>query len=672
MAEAEKMMEEVSFPDSIPTEDAVIEKNEKKVKARKKKKFPIWLILLIVVALLIGVVAWRKVASSKNSGEKVNTAPVTYGNITKTIKGEGTLKQDQYQATSLVKGEITACYIEEGDYVKKDQVLYEIDSGDMENSVKRAQNSLKTSKNGYEEALDNIEDLNIKAPIGGVIQKIYVSNGDQVNSGTKIADIIDSGTMKLTINFLQSDAQNMWVGESAAVTLTTSSERLTGTVSKISTGALVNSDGVAVATVEIAVKNPGAIVPGNKATAMVGNYACTDTGTFEYNESEAVTAKQNGKIRNLKYNTADNVSEGSVIATIENTNLTNGLESARISYENAQLNLDDLNKTLDDYKIKSTIAGKVIQKNSKLGDNIDNTSGQTVMAIISDPSELSFEMSVDELDIKKIKVGQEVEVTADAVEGAVFKGHIDTVSEVGTAESGVTTYPVKVIIDDNTDSQLIPGMNVNAVITIASKEHILMVPSSAIQRGNIVYVKKSSNESGNTEEKSEKKTNSDKNKPVVKNGGYTANGVSGSSKNISNKILERMSKNAPEGYKAVIVETGLSDDTNVEIISGLSKGDIVVVQEQETSSNKMTMMGMNGGMNGGMRGMNGGMSRNYSGQRSTTGSSQSSTTGSSQSSGMSGNYSGQRSTAGSSQSSTAGSGQSSSTGGSQGSAAVSR
>ena len=563
------------------------------------KKFPKWLIILLAAILLIaGITVLRSVFGKKKTETEQSTAEVTRGNVTKVIEGEGVITVDQYQATSLVKGEIIACYIEEGDYVEKDQVLYEIDSGDMQNSITRAKNTLKNAENSYKEVLENIAELNITAPIGGVVKTMHVKNGDQVGNGTPIAEIIDSSVMKLKVPFLRSDAAQMYVGETASVVLAATGEQLSGSVSGISTGFLVNADGVAVSTVEIQVYNPGAIIPGNKATAKVGSFACTDTGSFEYNNSETVTAKQSGKIRNLKYDTADRITAGAVIATIENTNLVNSIESARISRDNAKLNLDDLYDTLENYKIKSSISGKVIQKNSKLGDKIDNTNAQTVMAIISDPSELSFDISVDELDIVNIKAGQAVSVTADALPRQRFRGHVDNVSEVGTSTNGVTTYPVKVIIDTEGDSDLIPGMNVDAVITVDSRENVLVVPSSAVQRGNIVYKKKNG----------DKADENDKEKPNGKD-----------DKKEQDPQNDWMTRNVPDGFEAVRVEVGLSDENNVEITKGLSEGDIVAVTAQAGTSDFARMMQGMQGRPGGMGGMGGAPGGGYSGGGNRTG-----------------------------------------------------
>ena len=292
--------------------------------------------------------------------------------------------------------------------------------------------------------------------------------------------------------------------------------------------------------------------------------------------------------------------------------------------QDAQVSLQDQYDKLENYSITAPISGKVIQKTMKAGEKLDNSTTKTSMAIIADMSTLVFEISVDELDISDIAEGQEVEITADALEGHTFSGYVDNVSIVGTAQNGVTSYPVKVVVNDGEASGLIPGMNVNASIVVESRENVLTVPLSAVNRGNLVYVKK--NGSGKNKTSEEVQAPEERNGTPVMNreSGETANEekpennmpIPGNAENVQDtvpkdaqKAVEKMQKNIPDGFEAVRVEVGLSDDNNVEIISGLSEGDIVLLSDKTSSSsnNQNEMGGMpGGGMPGGGGGMPGG------------------------------------------------------------------
>jgi HlyD family secretion protein len=203
----------------------------------------------------------------------------------------------------------------------------------------------------------------------------------------------------------------------------------------------------------------------------------------------------------------------------------------------------------------------VITKSVKEGDKIDRSgSTTTTLAVIYDLSELTFEMSVDELDVGNVKVGQKVVVTADARDGMTFSGTVTNISLQSSQSNGVTNYPVTVTLDDPGD--LLPGMNVDGVIILDESENTLMIPIDALMRGNRVYVK--------------------------------------------DETVTEAQGNVPAGFKAVEVETGLSSDDYVEILSGLSEDDEVYVSASSNNSTDMMQMGGMGGM-GGEPGGGGGM-----------------------------------------------------------------
>ncbi len=648
-----------------------------------KNKLPKWKdlksnkkLLSIIAGMLVVILCITIFAAKKFGGEEkvsAQSAFVTRGSVTRVIEGSGTIEAvDQYNVTSLVKGEILADYFEEGQEVEKGDLLYSIDTSDIENSIEKSEASLEKSQLSYQQSRENVTNLTVRSTISGTVNEVYIANGDNVGNNSKVADIINSDYMRLKINFNYNDAQNLYAGQSAQIYLATSSAPITGEVENVATGSIISPSGAPVTPVEIVVANPGAIQPGDIATAIVGDYACNDSGTFEYYETATIMAKSSGEAYGLAYKKGDKISKGAAIVYLESTSAYVNARQSELSLKDSELALKNLIEERDDYSITAPISGKVIQKNSKAGDKLDNSTNNTTMAIIADLSSLVFEISVDELDISNIKVGQYVSVTADALEGRVFTGHVDNVSIVGTSSNGVTSYPVKVVMDDSIDSGLIPGMNVNASIVIDSREDVLRIPVSALNRGNIVYVKSDSDTAKNSKkdnadkdikddtanqksnvadlnenkgnktspsvefritdgeipedikkrmqermksgemaegmpERTKKSETAEENKESQDN--KNAEGESNNSMrgNMSQRLLENMQKNAPDGYTAVIVEIGLSDDSFTEIISGLEEGDEVYLPDTTAANNTNPMAGMMGAMHGGIGAMHGGM-----------------------------------------------------------------
>mgnify|MGYP002541465914 FL=1 len=529
----------------------IMKGSEGKTRKPLSKKQIIIISAAVAVAAAVAVFAVVKKSSKKKSDGETATARVTRGSISRVLEGSGTLEAiDQYEVSALVSGDVTADFFEEGDMVSKDQVLYKIDASSIEKNIDKAQNALSQSKMSYSEAVEAYGDLTVSAPCKGVIKTLYIKNGDDIKTGDRVCDIVDSDTMTLEIKFLSSQAGGIYSGQAANIEMTGGGGSYMGTVKTVSSGSTVNSLGVPVTNVEISVTNPGAITTGDTATAVVGGTACAEPGTFKYSHEETVTAKASGKVRNLSLIEGDRVSAGRTILTIESSSVSNQVKKSALSVSDAELSLKGLQDDLDQYSISSPIAGKVIQKTVKAGDKVASQQGSTSMAVIADLSALTMTMNIDELDISSVKVGQDVEVTADALENQVFHGVVNKVSVIGTSQNGVTTYPVEVLLSDVENTDLIPGMNVSATIVLEKKDDVLLIPTTAVKRGNKVKMLGSGEE--------------------------------------------------------VEIETGIDDGTQVEVLSGLSEGDQVEIADVPTKSVEDTMMqGMQGGM-GGERGMPGG------------------------------------------------------------------
>ncbi len=560
-----------------------IKNGSERLKAMPKKKKIIMGSIAVVLVLLL--VLWA-VLPSGGKAQAIRTALVDRGDISVVISGTGTIEPiDEYEVTSLVKGEILLDTFQEGDLVEKGDLLYQIDSSDIENTLEKAQLNLQKSQLSYNQTMDELAKLNVRSTYGGTITQTYVKVGDSVNHGTKIADLIDMSTMVLTIPFNDADASGISVGDHATVMLTNSFYSLDGTVCRVSSGSLVSNEGATIRTVEIEVQNPGAVKQGDMATAMIGDVACNGPGTFDYNLETTITAETSGKVASLVCGKGDTVSAGSVIAVLESSTSNSTRQNSQIALRDSQLSIENYNKQLEDYQITAPISGTVLKKTSKAGDTLDNTNASVVMAVIADMSTIVFEMNVDELDISKIKVGQRVSVTADALEDRVYGGYVDYVSVVGTTQNGVTTYPITVVVENPDD--LIPGMNVSAEIVVESRENVLRVPVTAVNRGNIVYVKDNG-----------KRHNSDNDVPDVAMPQADTPAGEKKAEALPGNMEKMMSANVPDGFRAVRVTTGLNDSNFIEILSGLSEGDEVYVTVSSGESDLFKMMGMAGGMGG--------------------------------------------------------------------------
>ncbi len=473
---------------------------------------------------------------------------------------------NSYSVVSLVRGDVLEAPFEEGDVIKEGDLLYRIDSSDVETTIRQMEENVEAARIGVEQAKIGVEnakrahgdalnasgDLTVTSNVSGQIVSLNYKAGEMVAAGSIVAEVSDRRNMILKIPFDSSDADNIYAGQAATVTLATTGEKLSGTVTGVSAVENVGLGGVPVRNVTISVANPGTISNAMQAKATVGGYTCNNSGTFESKSSAMVIAKMSGEVETVYESEGAWISSGSPILKIKGSTVDSqvdaaaagvknaqlALESAENTYESMKKNLEDARKTLEDYSIRSPISGTVVEKNFKVGDTLDPTTAVGPMAIIYDLSELKTELQIDELDISKIKVGQEADITANALDGTVFKGVVERVGINGFAMNGVTAFPVTLKITEMGD--LLPGMNITADIMIETKENVLAIPLSCVSRGNTVIVKDPSSK------------------------GNVLDGI-------------------PEGCKRVEVVLGSNDDNYVEIISGLSAGDEVMMDVSTSS-----------------------------------------------------------------------------------------
>lgn len=109
-----------------------------------------------------------------------------------------------------------------------------------------------------------------------------------------------------------------------------------------------------------------------------------------------------------------------------------------------------------------------------------STSSSHVGTIIAEQGSLEAVVNLSEIDVPKVSLGQKATLTLDAFPGKTYTGKVATVNTNGSVSSGVTTYPTTIIFDSALDS-IYPNMAVNATIITDIKDSVILVPSAAVQ-----------------------------------------------------------------------------------------------------------------------------------------------------------------------------------------------
>lgn len=224
---------------------------------------------------------------------------------------------------------------------------------------------------------------------------------------------------------------------------------------------------------------------------------------------------------------------------------------------------------LADCFVRAPFDGIAAEVNVKKGDSI--SSSAAIATLIT--NQRIAEITQNEIDVAKIKIGQKVTLTLDAVEDLTLTGEVIEVDTLGTVSQGVVNYNVQIAFDTQ-DDRVKPGMSVSAGIITEAIQNVLLVPNSAVKtQGDTNYVETLEN--------------------IPASGQLSASALNSAG----------ITSATPPQQKQI--EIGLSNDTMTEITSGLKEGDRVVTQtitstsataQTQSQSTGFKIPGIGGGM----------------------------------------------------------------------------
>lgn len=173
---------------------------------------------------------------------------------------------------------------------------------------------------------------------------------------------------------------------------------------------------------------------------------------------------------------------GVVSARTALENLTAGpneidIKLAESGVEQAQVRLKQSQLKLNQTTLTAPFDGVITQVTVVAGQNVGGSSNPVQIA---DLNTLQVVTNVSELDRARLKVGQEVSLTLEAVPGVTLKGEVVSISPAGVTQQGVVNFPVTIRLI-NPDPAVAPGMTANLSVLIEKKDNVLIVPNRAIR-----------------------------------------------------------------------------------------------------------------------------------------------------------------------------------------------
>jgi RND family efflux transporter MFP subunit len=277
------------------------------------------------------------------------------------------------------------------------------------------------------------------------------------------------------------------------------------------------------------------------------------SGNITAQTSYNIIPRYSAKVIAVYVKSGDKVTKGQALIKLDDTDLQNAIKTAMYSFNAAVYKRDQLkaapvqdkysidqaqqqvNSTyiqvqtaknnVNNANIVAPIDGEILALNLKVD---EYSSIAQAAVVVANTSKLEATLSINEIDINKIQVNQDVDLTIDAA-GGHKPGKVVSIDNSGLNAAGIITYSVKVSIDDQTN--LKPNMSVDSDIKVQSKKDVILVPAAAIsEKSGKSYVQ------------------------VVNNSGAT-----------NEEIVQKE------------VSVGLNNNTLAEITSGINVGDKVVI-----------------------------------------------------------------------------------------------
>lgn len=249
--------------------------------------------------------------------------------------------------------------------------------------------------------------------------------------------------------------------------------------------------------------------------------------------------------------------EGS-IADKDFEDIQENYASAQSAVVRTQVSLENANISLDDTIVRSPTEGTVISRNVEVGQVISSPSvavgGGTILMRMADLGNVRVRALVDEIDVGKVKVGQDVSIKVSAYRDRQFFGKVAKIEPLAKVEQNVTLFPILIDIE-NKENLLLLGMNTDVIIQILDENVSLSIPTSSLR------TRKDIKSAAALLEMSEDQVDT-----------FLKNKVKGES---FNKFI--VIKDSKDGPELKWVQIGKSDLSNVEVIDGLNKGDEVYV-----------------------------------------------------------------------------------------------
>ena len=534
---------------------------------KQKKKGWIWITALLVIvfagaAFLLPVLL--PTGDLNLTQQQYKAEKVTKGDIQVTVHGTGSVEaMDTSTVTASTAGIVDQVFVENGDAVKAGQLIAMLDDDAANTKI----DSLKEQIVTQDATIASLRAMPgakyLTAPVDGRVTAVYAAKGEDAGL---------SMSKKGALLVLSTDGRmkiSFKPKDGVSITSGAQVKVVIGSVTK--QGFITEVPGRAGENAE-AVINDDSLTVGKTAVIQDAKGSELGQGALEINRPLLVTATT-GKVDAVYVKAGAKVKAGKKLIKLTGSILNPEFEAQIVKRQQLQDDLDQAYEDLKDLSIAAPTDG--IIAGLSIADKGAVQEGAAVCKI-EQTATFKLVVAVDELDVPKIAIGQKATVKIDALPGEEATGEVIRIAPIGVKANEVTTYNVTLKL--TSPAGTLAMMSASADIEVASKTGVLLVPVEAVHTVNgksWVYGAMSQD------------IREDQANPSKSNRAGLRTMFSGGSKQGEAK------------RPMIDVTVGLVSDTWAEILSGLNEGDEVALPvSQNSMANMMGFGGMGPGRGG--------------------------------------------------------------------------
>ncbi|MCX6722435.1 MAG: efflux RND transporter periplasmic adaptor subunit [Candidatus Staskawiczbacteria bacterium] len=520
---------------------------------------------ILILCIIGGVYMQYQSSSNTSSQTRYILAAVAKGTINSSVSGTGQVSATDQLALSPgsgASGEIVYLNAVSGQKVSKGALLLKLDTTNAEKTIRDAESNLQSAQI----ALQKMQgDGTLAVPLNkqnaiDALNQDYQAGYNTVSSVftdlptimTDLQNVIYGNTFTNTQQNIDFYTGNAYTYDENAALYKTSLVKsyqaaldeytknfndyksTTRYSDNATVDSIINETYNTSKDIAQAVKDTNNLIQFYKNTLAKYNIKANPTADTQLSTVNSDSSKINSDIINLL--NAQNTIKSDKDA-ITNSDLD--LQSQKLTLQKSQNSLQDAKDALSNYYIYAPFDGVVGAVSVQKGDTI--SSGTSAITFITQKEYTTISLS--EIDVTKIKMGNKAVLTFDAIDGLTIAGQVTEIDTIGTVSQGVVSYNVKITFDTQ-DSRIKPGMSVSANVITETRQDVLVVPNSAVKSKN----------------------------------GSSYVLVLDQKQNLSSRKLTNQGFISVTAPLQKTVQTGISDSVNTEITSGLSEGDQVVVR----------------------------------------------------------------------------------------------